>query len=74
MKLRGHVEKLSALVGVRGFEARDVIIDGKIVIQDGVVKTMDEAQIVADAQKAGEQLMANSYMDLKEADSHFLDL
>jgi len=56
-----------------GNEVRDVIINGQIIMQDGIVKTMDEAQIVAEAQKAAEQLMANSYMDLKEANSPFLD-
>jgi 5-methylthioadenosine/S-adenosylhomocysteine deaminase len=57
-----------------GNEVRDVIINGQIVILDGVMKTMDEAQIVVEAQKAAEQLVANSYMDLKEANSPFLDL
>jgi len=57
-----------------GAEVRDVIINGKMVKQDGVVLTMNEAEIVTKAQKAAAQLMANSYMDLKEANSPFLDL
>lgn len=56
-----------------GAEVQDVIINGKIVKQDGVVLTMNEKEIVTGAQKAAEQLMANSYMDLKEANSPFLD-
>ena len=56
-----------------GAEVRDVIINGKMVKQDGVMLTMNDAEIVAEAQKAAAQLMVNSYMDLKEANSPFLD-
>ena len=74
--LSGTVKNLipNLVYNATGSEVRDVIINGEIIMQDGVVKTMDEAQIITDAQRAGEQLMANSYMDLKEADSPFLDL
>ncbi|MGY5860019.1 MAG: amidohydrolase [Candidatus Thorarchaeota archaeon] len=74
--LSGTVKNIipNLVYNANGSEVRDVIINGQLVMQDGVMKTMNEEQIVTDAQKAAEQLMANSYMDLKEANSPFLDL
>jgi 5-methylthioadenosine/S-adenosylhomocysteine deaminase len=42
-----------------GGDVRTVIIDGRIVVEDGVVKTVDEQGAVEAAQQAAEQVWAN---------------
>ena len=45
-----------------------------IFIKNAPIVTQRQDQIrVIEAQKAAEQLVANSYLDLKEANSPFLD-
>ncbi|MFW9844185.1 MAG: amidohydrolase family protein, partial [Candidatus Thorarchaeota archaeon] len=73
--LSGSVKNIipNLVYNATGAEVHDVIINGQVIMRAGIVKTMNESEIVAEAQKAGEQLLANSYMDLKEANSPFLD-
>ena len=53
----------------RGDEVETVIIDGKIVVQDRNVLTMDEEKIMEDAQKASDEICAAAAEDFFKADS-----
>jgi 5-methylthioadenosine/S-adenosylhomocysteine deaminase len=53
----------------RGDEVETVIIDGKIVVQDRNVMTMDEEKIMEDAQKASDEICAAAAEDFFKADS-----
>jgi 5-methylthioadenosine/S-adenosylhomocysteine deaminase len=54
----------------RGDEVETVIIDGKVVMEDRRVLTMDEGRVIADAQKAAEEISAAAAEDYMKADSH----
>jgi 5-methylthioadenosine/S-adenosylhomocysteine deaminase len=53
----------------RGDEVETVIIDGKIVVQDRNVLTMDEEKIMEDAQEASDEICAAAAEDFFKADS-----
>jgi 5-methylthioadenosine/S-adenosylhomocysteine deaminase len=53
----------------RGDEVGTVIIDGKIVVQDRNVLTMDEEKIMEDAQKASDEICTAAAEDFFKADS-----
>jgi 5-methylthioadenosine/S-adenosylhomocysteine deaminase len=53
----------------RGDEVETVIIDGKIVVQDSNVLTMDEEKIMEDAQKASDEICAAAAEDFFKAGS-----
>ncbi|MGA2199976.1 MAG: hypothetical protein ABSG45_08575, partial [Nitrososphaerales archaeon] len=42
-----------------GGDVRTVMVDGTIVVEDGVLKTVDEASAVDAAQQAAEQVWSN---------------
>jgi 5-methylthioadenosine/S-adenosylhomocysteine deaminase len=42
-----------------GGDVRDVIIDGNVVVEDGIIKTANEDEVVEAAQQAAEQVWAN---------------
>ena len=46
-----------------GREVTHVIIDGKLVVEDGAVLTLDEAAVQAEAQAAAEEIAANVAAD-----------
>ena len=54
----------------RGDEVETVIIDGKVVMEDRRVLTMDEERVIAEAQKAAEEISAAAAEDYMKADSH----
>lgn len=55
------VNPLSAIVcNMTGKDVTNVVIDGKIVVQEGQVTTMDEARILAEANERAEQLYQRS--------------
>ena len=55
-----------------GSEVRDIIVNGSIVKQNGVMVTLDEETILAEAQRAAEKLIERSLRDLKDANSPYL--
>jgi len=54
----------------RGDEVRIVIVNGEVVVDDGVVKTMDEEKVIAEAQKAAEDIAYKAVDDFFAADGH----
>jgi 5-methylthioadenosine/S-adenosylhomocysteine deaminase len=53
----------------RGDEVTDVIVNGKFVVKNGEVLTMDELKIISEAQKAAEEICDAAVEDFMEADS-----
>jgi len=53
----------------RGDEVEMVIIDGKVVVEDRLVLTMDEGRILEEAQKAADEITTNAVEDYMAADS-----
>jgi len=53
----------------RGDEVTDVVINGAMVVEDGEVTTMDEERVVAEAQRAAEEIAYSAVDDYMEADS-----
>jgi len=54
----------------RGDEVETVIIDGKVVMEDRIVLTMDEEKVIAEAQRAAEEICDAAAEDYMKADSH----
>jgi 5-methylthioadenosine/S-adenosylhomocysteine deaminase len=54
----------------RGDEVETVIIDGKIVMENREILTMDETKVIAEAQKAAEEVCDAATEDYMKADSH----
>jgi len=54
----------------RGDEVETVIIDGKVVMDNREVLTMDEAKVIEEAQKAAEEVCDAATEDYMKADSH----
>ena len=60
------VNPLSAIVcNMTGKDVNTVVIDGKIVVKDRQVKTMDEGRILAEANERAEQLYQRSGLSPK---------
>ena len=53
----------------RGDEVTDVIINGKMIVEDKRVLTMNEEEIITEAQKAAEEICRNAAEDYMKADS-----
>ena len=53
----------------RGDEVETVIIDGKVVMENRKVLTMDEAKVIEEAQKAAEEVCNAATEDYMKADS-----
>jgi 5-methylthioadenosine/S-adenosylhomocysteine deaminase len=53
----------------RGDEVTDVVINGAMVIENQTVTTMDEEKVIAEAQKAAEEIAYSSVDDYMAADS-----
>lgn len=53
----------------RGDEVETVIIDGKVVVEDRRVLTMDEEKVVEEAQKASDEITKSAVEDYMAADS-----
>lgn len=54
----------------RGDEVETVIIDGRVVMEDRRVLTMDEKRVLAEAQRAAEEITERAADDFMAADSH----
>ena len=54
----------------RGDEVETVIIDGKVVMEEGRVLTMDEERVMAEAQRAAEEITSQAVDDFMAAGSH----
>jgi 5-methylthioadenosine/S-adenosylhomocysteine deaminase len=54
----------------RGDEVETVVIDGKVVMEDRRVLTMDEEEVIDEAQKAATEITTAAADDYFEADSH----
>ena len=54
----------------RGDEVETVIIDGKVVMENRMILTMDEAKVIEEAQKAAEEVCNAATEDYMKADSH----
>ena len=54
----------------RGDEVETVIIDGKVVMENRAVLTMDEERVIEEAQKAATEITSAAADDYMEADSH----
>jgi 5-methylthioadenosine/S-adenosylhomocysteine deaminase len=54
----------------RGDEVETVVIDGKVVMEDRSVLTMNEEEVIEDAQKAATEITTAAADDYFEADSH----
>jgi 5-methylthioadenosine/S-adenosylhomocysteine deaminase len=54
----------------RGDEVETVVIDGKVVMEDRRVLTMNEEEVIEDAQKAATEITTAAAYDYFEADSH----
>ncbi|HUS77232.1 MAG TPA: amidohydrolase, partial [Patescibacteria group bacterium] len=54
----------------RGDEIETVIIDGKLVVKDHVVLTMDEEKVMEDVQRAATEITASAAEDYFKADSY----
>ncbi|MFQ6077353.1 MAG: amidohydrolase family protein, partial [Candidatus Bathyarchaeia archaeon] len=57
----------------RGDEVETVIIDGRVIMDDGVVLTMNEDAIIADAQKAAEEVTGAAAEDFYRAGSQLTE-
>lgn len=57
----------------RGDEVETVIIDGKVIVDEGVVLTMSEEEVIADAQKAAEEVTSAAAEDFYEAGSRLTE-
>jgi 5-methylthioadenosine/S-adenosylhomocysteine deaminase len=53
----------------RGDEVTDVIINGRMVVEDRTVTTMDEERVIEEAQRAAEEIAYNAVDDYMAADS-----
>jgi len=53
----------------RGDEVTDVIINGAMVVENRKVTTMDEEKVVAEAQRAAEEIAYSAVEDYMAADS-----
>lgn len=56
----------------RGNEVETVIIDGKIIVEDGVILTVDEKAAVKEAQEAAEKISLKAKDDIVVAESELL--
>jgi 5-methylthioadenosine/S-adenosylhomocysteine deaminase len=54
----------------RGDEVETLIIDGRVVMENRRVLTMDEERVLAEAQRAAEEVVYNAAEDFMAADSH----
>ncbi|MDR2089854.1 MAG: amidohydrolase family protein [Clostridiales Family XIII bacterium] len=63
------------IVAATGTEVETVLVDGKTIMENGVVKTMDENKIIGDLQKLGQEAMetARAYYE-KLPSSEVLDI
>lgn len=57
-----HLRPLNEIIptivyNASGRDVRDVIIDGKHIVQDGIVTTLDELRVVEEGQKAADYIM-----------------
>ncbi|MBN2334652.1 amidohydrolase family protein [Candidatus Bathyarchaeota archaeon] len=52
----------------RGDEVTDVIINGRMVVEDRTATTMDEQRVIEDAQRAAEEIAYNAADDFMAAD------
>ena len=57
-----------------GSEVTNVIVDGKIIIENRLVKTIDEAKILQKAQRAAEELAEKATDDFIKADSGLVSM
>ncbi len=56
----------------RGNEVKTVIIDGKIIVEDGVLLTVDEKAAIREAQEAAERISLKAKDDIVVAESELL--
>jgi 5-methylthioadenosine/S-adenosylhomocysteine deaminase len=57
-----------------GTEVTTVIVNGKLIMEDRKLMTLDEEKILQDAQKAAEELTTKAESDYLEADSQLVKM